>query len=89
VLAILSFVFAFIFSPAAVVMGHISLSQIKKTREGGHGLALAAVIIGYVGVAFVGLYIVLMVVIFAIAVGTGGSSGFDDDSFSALVSIHA
>lgn len=49
VLAIVSFVCAFFVSLAAVICGHISLSQIKKTGEKGRGLALAGVIMGYLG----------------------------------------
>jgi hypothetical protein len=34
-----------------IITGHISLSQIKKTHEQGHGLALAGLIIGYISTA--------------------------------------
>lgn len=34
-----------------VITGHISLGQIKKTGEEGRGLALAGLIVGYVGIA--------------------------------------
>lgn len=71
VLAIVGFVLAFVVSLGAVICGHIALSQIKRTGERGHGLALAAVILGYVGIGF-GL-IWLVIVIAAIAVG-GASS---------------
>ena len=47
-LAIVSLVSAFFISLLAIVLGHISLSQIKKTGEGGRGLALAGTILGYV-----------------------------------------
>ena len=36
---------------AAIITGHISLAQIKKTGENGRPLALAGVIIGYVSIA--------------------------------------
>lgn len=56
-LAIVSFglplvaVFIWFFgSVAAVICGHIALNQIKRTGEGGRGLALAGVIVGYVGI---------------------------------------
>lgn len=60
VLSIVAIVLAFVFAPAAIVCGHISLSQIKRTGEQGRGLALAGTILGYVftilGIlAFVGL----------------------------------
>ncbi|HEX5791212.1 MAG TPA: DUF4190 domain-containing protein [Luteolibacter sp.] len=40
-------------SPAAIILGHIALSQIKKSggRLTGFGLALAGTILGYVGLA--------------------------------------
>ncbi|SDQ17092.1 DUF4190 domain-containing protein [Microbacterium sp. cf332] len=38
-------------SIAGVVMGHISLSQIKRTGEKGRGMALAGLIVGYAGLA--------------------------------------
>lgn len=34
----------------AVITGHISLAQLKKTNESGRGLALTGMILGYVGV---------------------------------------
>lgn len=49
-LSIVSFVTAFFVSIAAVICGHIALSQIKKTGERGHGLALAGTILGYLGI---------------------------------------
>jgi peptidyl-prolyl cis-trans isomerase B (cyclophilin B) len=36
---------------AAIVTGHVALTQIKKSGESGRGLALAGTIIGYVTVA--------------------------------------
>ncbi|WP_424448056.1 DUF4190 domain-containing protein [Microbacterium arborescens] len=47
-------------SIAGVVMGHISLSQIKRTNEKGRGMALAGLIVGYAGLvlAIVGIIVV-------------------------------
>ncbi|MCU1482674.1 MAG: hypothetical protein JWQ19_3460 [Subtercola sp.] len=68
VLAVISLVSAFFVSVAAVVTGHIALSQIKRrTAQGrpeqGRGLAVAGLVIGYVGVAagIAGLCVVLVV----------------------------
>jgi peptidyl-prolyl cis-trans isomerase B (cyclophilin B) len=47
-LAIASLICAFLFFPLGIVFGHVSLSQIKKSREGGHGLAVAGLVISYV-----------------------------------------
>ncbi|SBT51024.1 DUF4190 domain-containing protein [Micromonospora auratinigra] len=48
VMAILSLVFAFIFSPAGIVLGHIAKKQIRQTGEQGNGLATAGLILSYV-----------------------------------------
>ena len=37
----------FLFAPLAIVFGHISLSQIKKSGEDGRGLAVAGLVMGY------------------------------------------
>src|SRR5207245_11539979 len=49
-------------SIAAVILGHLALSDIKRSagRISGHGMALAGLVMGYVGVA--------LTVIFALAV---------------------
>ena len=62
-LAIVAFILAFFVSVAAIVCGHIALSQIKRTGEAGHGFALAAVIIGYVSVGLALIFIVIYAII--------------------------
>jgi hypothetical protein len=37
---------------AAIITGHVALTQIKKSGESGRGLALAGTVVGYVTVAF-------------------------------------
>ncbi|WP_254908858.1 DUF4190 domain-containing protein [Leucobacter sp. 7(1)] len=61
-LAILALISAFV-APfvAPVVLGHISLNQIKRTGEGGRGLAIAALILGYIQVAFWALLIAFFI----------------------------
>jgi len=52
-LAIVALVLALMgISIGGVVAGHLSLSQIKRTAEQGRGMALAGLIVGYVGCAF-------------------------------------
>lgn len=53
-----------------VITGHIALSQIGRTREKGRGMALAGVIVGWIGVA-IGL---LILVVFGLFVTTSPSS---------------
>lgn len=67
-LAVLALVCAFVFAPLGIVFGHISMSQIKKTGEEGHGMALAGLIIGYVITALAILVVVLSVLLL-VAVG--------------------
>ena len=47
----------------AVVFGHVALSQIKKTNQGGRGLAIAGLVLGYIGIAFLLVIIILFVAI--------------------------
>lgn len=51
-LAILALVFAFLFAPAAIVLGRAAKRQILRTGERGEGLAAAGLMLGY---AFTGL----------------------------------
>src|SRR5918993_1298200 len=53
------FILPFIGSIVGVITGHMSLSQIKKTGEQGRGLAFAGTIIGYVGLAFIVLGLIV------------------------------
>src|SRR5271156_2701960 len=47
-LATLSLVFAFVFAPAGAVLGHLGLSQIRRTGELGCNRALIGVALSYV-----------------------------------------
>ena len=60
------FVFFFPISIVAVILGHLSLSEIKKSagRLTGEGLATAGLVLGYIGVA--GLPIILILAAIAI-----------------------
>ncbi len=71
-LAIVALVLAFVVPLGGIICGHIALGQIKRTGEGGHGLALAGTVLGYV---FVGLGIVLAIIYFIVifAVVANGS----------------
>lgn len=48
-LAIVALISSFFVSLAGIICGHIALSQIKRTGEGGRGMAIAGLIIGYIG----------------------------------------
>jgi hypothetical protein len=62
VLAIIAFVSAFVVPLVLpIVLGYIALGQIKRTSEGGRGLALAAVILGWIFTVFFVLYVAVVV----------------------------
>ncbi len=73
VLSIIALIAAFVIPLAGIIVGFIALGQIKKTGEGGHGLALAGVILGFV---FSVLYILLIVVGTLVPLLIAGSYGY-------------
>ena len=48
-------------APLGVIFGHVAISQINRTGEGGRGLAVAGLVIGYVGMVFGVLYLIVVV----------------------------
>jgi eukaryotic-like serine/threonine-protein kinase len=58
-LATLSVVFAFVFAPAGVVLGHLALSQIHESGQPGRDRALVGVTLSYV---FITVVVVALVV---------------------------
>ncbi|WP_439565241.1 DUF4190 domain-containing protein [Microcella sp.] len=73
-LAIVSLVLAFFISLGAVITGHIALSQIKKTGENGRGLAIAGLVLGYLGLVAGIIGTIIWVSFFAIAASSGNFS---------------
>jgi Domain of unknown function (DUF4190) len=63
-MAILALVFAFVFAPAAIVLGIVARKQIRQTGEDGMGLATAGLVCGIVFTAFFVLVMVLWVTLF-------------------------
>jgi hypothetical protein len=51
-------------SLAAIITGHIALGQIKRTQQGGRGMAIAGIVLGYIGLA-VGVLLFALVVVLA------------------------
>lgn len=74
VLAIVGFVLAFVVSLGAVICGHIALSQIKRTGEKGRGLAIAALVLGYLGILLGLIWIALIIAAVAAGVSSGSFS---------------
>jgi hypothetical protein len=57
--AILSVVFAFLFAPAGAVLGHLGLSQIRRTGQRGHDRALIGLTLSY---AFIFIAVAALVI---------------------------
>jgi peptidyl-prolyl cis-trans isomerase B (cyclophilin B) len=64
-MAIAALVCSLFCAPLGIIFGHIARSQIKRSGEGGRGLALAGLIIGYVSA----IGSILVVVVAAILIG--------------------
>jgi hypothetical protein len=66
-MAILSLVFAFVFSPLGIAFGHIARKQIRERGEGGSGLATAGLILSYIFTTIGVLYCVGVVAFVALS----------------------
>jgi hypothetical protein len=53
----------------AVIFGHVALSQIKRQNQGGRGMAIAGLVLGYIGIA--------VLVLGIIAVAADPNNSFD------------
>ncbi|WP_223690563.1 DUF4190 domain-containing protein [Leifsonia poae] len=69
-MSIVAFILAFFVSIVGIILGFIGLSQIKKTGEQGRGLAIAAIIIGFVEVVLTIIIVILSIVAIGIAATT-------------------
>lgn len=70
-LAITAFVAAFVFPPAAVVLGHVSHHEAKVAGRQPSGLATAGLVLGYI---FIALGILLAIVLVASVAHTGDAT---------------
>ncbi len=61
-LAVASLVCAFLFAPLGILFGHLSLSQIRRSGEQGHGLAIAGLVLSYAITVLTALVVVTAVV---------------------------
>jgi Domain of unknown function (DUF4190) len=65
VMAVLALVFGILGGTLLpIIFGHVALSQIARTGERGHGIALAGTVLGYLSSIAV---IILLIVVFAVA----------------------
>ena len=76
-MAIASLICAFLFAPLGIIFGHISLSQIKRTGEDGHGLAIAGLVISYL-ITIAGIFVMIGVILFAIVFARSVNEHLDE-----------
>lgn len=76
VLAIVALILGILVPIGGIITGHIALSQIKKTGEAGHGLALAGTILGYVLTALYIIGIVIWIAFVAFLFNSGDYSRY-------------
>jgi hypothetical protein len=74
VLAIVSLVSGFFVGLAGVVCGIIALRQVKRTREGGRGLAIAGIAVGAVQTVVSTLLTIVIVAVAAVASSAASSA---------------
>ena len=61
-------------SVLALIFGYVALNKIKQTGQGGKGMAMAGIVLGWIGV---GVFIVVIIVM----VAAGGSSSSYDAGY--------
>ncbi len=76
-MAIASLVCAFVFAPLAILFGHISLSQIKRSGQDGHGLAIAGLVLGY-AFTVLGAIVIVVAIVWTVAVFQAVDQRFRD-----------
>ena len=87
-LAIVSLVTGFCCSLAAVITGHIALAQVKRTGEAGRNLAIAGLVLGYIGIGITTLALVLALTFaaaFSTLFGVLGGINSNNGSSSSIV----
>jgi hypothetical protein len=72
-LAIVALILGIVIPIGGVICGPIALGQIKRTGEGGRGLAIAGIIIGAVAIVF---YIILIIATVALSAASVSYSNY-------------
>lgn len=89
--AIVALVFSLLIAPIGLILGYIARGQIRRSHEGGAGLAMAAIIIGWIWTTVSIIIIAIAIVTGAVAVTTGTRTSTDNspgDASSGTKSNH-
>jgi hypothetical protein len=57
----------------AIILGHMARNQIRQTGQQGDGMALAGLILGYIGLAFAVIFAIALIALFAAASHNSGT----------------
>ena len=63
VCGIIGWIIPILFALLAIIFGHVARSQIKRSGQGGAGIALTGLIMGYIQIAVMGLFIAAAIVL--------------------------
>ncbi|RGE24282.1 DUF4190 domain-containing protein [Leucobacter sp. wl10] len=74
IIGILGWLFTSLFAIAAVIMGHISLSQIRARGDSGRGMAITGLVLGYIAIGFSLLAVIFWFFIWGGLAGLGAVS---------------
>lgn len=75
VLGLIGFFACGVTSVLAVIFGHVAQSQIKRTGEGGSGMAVTGLILGYIVTAGWVLFWIFYIGLWAAIVGSSSTTG--------------
>lgn len=75
-LAIIALIGGFVIPLVGIIVGFIALNQIKTTGEGGRGLAIGGIIVGFVVGTLILLVIAFSVILPFLIVGSYGGYGY-------------
>jgi hypothetical protein len=77
-LAIVALILGIVVPIGGIICGPIALGQIKRTGEGGHGLAMAGLIIGIV-LTIIGIIAIIGEIILVTSLGVASSSYYNSN----------
>jgi large-conductance mechanosensitive channel len=72
-MAIAALVGALLLPPLGIIFGHIARGQIKRTGEGGKGMATWGLVLGYIGTIVIPLIIIAAIVLVVVTTPTTDS----------------
>lgn len=76
VTGILSWVLCpFLAAVLAVIFGHVARGQVKQSGEGGGGMALAGLILGYVNIGLSAVFVVFYILFFGLTLFIAANGG--------------